>query len=215
MPRDSMQTAKTKIFGAIVSSIFLLQLFFLYSRPWWGPSDFPMTLVRSTTVPVVCGITAILAVVASQSSSQKRILYSIIVASTIQFITIRIMVQFQEPMLVILSLITSAFITFQFLEYGSISIARTSDRPDYPNKTASSSVTSGGAPTISGVVFRLTAVALAGWLGTYFMVGPIAFSEVGVVTVACLMLPIILFAILRWRQLRKKPASRPGEIGAE
>jgi len=154
-------------------------------------------------MPAVCGVTAILVVFSAKSSLQRNILYSIIIASAAQFMTIKIMLQFQQPALVILILIASAFITFQFLQYGSGLLAE----PDNLRRgTPSDRSTSKGVASIWGIVLRMTIVAIGGMLVSYFMVGSIAFSEFGIITIAVLMLPIIILVILQQHRLRKNSA---------
>jgi hypothetical protein len=196
-----MKPIKTRIFAVLVSAIFLMQVYLLYTRPWWGPeSRFPMTLVRSAVMPAVLGITAIVATFSAKASVQRNILYSIIIASAVQFIAVKIMLRFQQPALVVLILIASAFITFQLLQYGSIWLA---EPQDIRRQTPSDHPTAKGVASISGIVLRLTIVAVVGVLGTYFMVGPEAFSEFGVITMSVLMLPIIILVILQQHRLRK------------
>ncbi|MBF6571098.1 MAG: hypothetical protein IVW54_19710 [Candidatus Binataceae bacterium] len=116
-----MKAIKTRIFATIVSAIFLIQLYLLHSRPWWGPeSRFPMTLVRSIAMPAALGGTAILAILSAKSTVQRNLLYSIIIACAGQAVTVKLMLWLYQPALVMLILLLNAFIAFQFLRYGSI-----------------------------------------------------------------------------------------------
>lgn len=115
-----MQTAKTSLIASFVAVIFLLQIWMLYHWPsWWTQSQFPITIVRSVTMPILLGVIAGLAILFSQLEVQRRILYSIIIACVIVVVATKIMIWLHRPGVVILILLLNAFITVQFLRYGS------------------------------------------------------------------------------------------------
>jgi hypothetical protein len=119
-----MTTVKTLIFSTFVLGILSVQGFLVYTRPWWGAeAQFPMTLMRSVTIPTICGVTAILAIFSAKSAVQRNILYLIITASVAEIITVTLMLWFDQSPLIVLILILNAFITFQFLRYGDIALS--------------------------------------------------------------------------------------------
>jgi hypothetical protein len=185
---------KTKIFAALILVLFLAQLYLLYTTTWWGPETrFPMNVLLIPMNAAVPGVLAILCLPGSKSGTQRNILYSIIVASAVQVITIKIMLWLREPSLVVLVLLSADFIAFQYLQYFTQS--------NSTRETPSKSTTAKGTASIPGILFRLTLVGAGSLLLTRLMVGPMAFSEFGIITIIVLMLPIAIIAILKQRRL--------------
>ena len=119
-PNTIMQTAKLSLMVSLVTVLFLLQILVLNHYPsWWTQSHFPMTILGSVIMPTVLGITAGLAIVFSHAEVQRRLLYSIIVACVIELVATKIMLWLHQPAVVILVLLMNAFITVQFLRYGT------------------------------------------------------------------------------------------------
>jgi hypothetical protein len=171
-----------------------------------------MTLVRSPIQPAILGGTAILTTFFTKSSEQRSILASIIIASSLQFITLELMLRFQRPVLVILILIASDFITFRYLQYGRSLLREThNDRRETPSHRPTIKEVghkSGTVVSISGIVLRLTVIVVAVQLGIYFLAGHEAFSQFGLVTLGVVTSPIILLVIVQQYRLRKILQSR-------
>jgi hypothetical protein len=150
-----------------------------------------MTVLLSPMNAAAPGVLAILFIAGSKSGTQRNILYSIIAASAVQVIAIKIMLWFRQPALVIIVLLSTDFIAFQYLQYFTQS--------NFARETPKST-TAKGAASISGILLRLTLVGAASLLGLYFIVGSEAFTEFGVVTIAVLLVPIAIIVIVQSRR---------------
>jgi len=114
-----MQTRRTIAIAAFVSVILTGEIWLLSGQPFWGlNSPFPFTVLRTVDLPLVIGIGAVLAAMASRSAAQRRMLYSITAASVVEIVVVEIMVRLGEPALLLLVLLLNAFVKFQFLRYG-------------------------------------------------------------------------------------------------
>jgi hypothetical protein len=149
----------------------------------------------------VLGVTAILAALFSKSSFQRNILYLVIIASSVQFVTAEIMVRFQKSALIILILIANAFIIFQFLRYGSSLFEELQSDRNEPSSRRSGAAKRAGC--ISEIVFRSSIVAIVAVLGTYLLVGREAFTEFGLITIGAVLLPIFILIIVQQSRLHR------------
>ena len=79
-------------------AVFLLQFCAVYQAPRWGSnSPFPFTILRSIEMPVLIGVSAGVAAFLAGSATERKLLYSITVASLLQIGTIRAMVSASQP----------------------------------------------------------------------------------------------------------------------
>ena len=114
-----MQTRTTIAIATIVLVILTVEVWLLSEQPFWGlNSPFPFTVLRTVKLPLVIGIGAVLAAMASRSAAERRMLYSITAASVVEIAVVEVMVWLGRPALLILVLLLNAFVTFQFLRYG-------------------------------------------------------------------------------------------------
>ncbi|MGA8645051.1 hypothetical protein [Candidatus Binatus sp.] len=119
-----MRLLKTGIYVALGLLLFALQLWLVYPVPFWGlRSPFPYSILRSIEFPILLGVSGVVSALSAKSLAERRLFYSIVAASVAEIVTVKIMVWFSQPLLVLLVFIWNDFIAIQFLRYGELIFA--------------------------------------------------------------------------------------------
>jgi hypothetical protein len=115
-----MPSLKTVIWPMLgMLALFALQFALVYRVPYWGlRSPFPFAILRSVEMPIVLGLGCALAAVSTKSAAERKFLYSVIEGSLAEIVTIKAMVLFSQPLLLLVVFFLNAFMTVQLLRYG-------------------------------------------------------------------------------------------------
>jgi hypothetical protein len=115
-----MQLVKTTTSALLtLLTVFALQLALAYQVPHLGlTSPFPFTILRSFRMPIFVGIWAGLAALFAKSWLERKLFYSVVIASAAELVTVATMVSLAQPLLMLVIFFLNAFMTVQLLKYG-------------------------------------------------------------------------------------------------
>lgn len=115
-----MQLAKTTVLIIMAFGVFLAQFWLIWRTPWpMLTSQFPYTALTSSALPVLIGVTAVWAAIFAKSKTERRLFYSILMASIVEVAVLKCAIWWNHNLLIAGAPMLNAFITFQFLRYGS------------------------------------------------------------------------------------------------
>ena len=117
-----MRSSKANLYAALaLLTIFALQLALAYQVPNFGlMSPFPFALLRSFRMPIFVGIWAGLAALFAKSWLERKLFYSVVIASVAELVTVATMVFLAQPVLMLVIFFLNAFMTVQLLKYGRL-----------------------------------------------------------------------------------------------
>lgn len=211
-----MRTSTERLLTALgVLAFFVPQFWLVHSQPSWGLySPFPFTIQRSIGQPILLGLSAaVLAWEKSVSPSQRKLLYWIIAASVAEIVTIRAMLWFGQPLLLLAVFLLNAFMAVQLLRFGISWFLAKSDQTvrTKSHEAASAKTPAGRKPaTVRGMIFRF-GLAAVGFIAFGHFWAPSVPLTVQVEIVAAVLAPGIILAIILQVRLRKS-LSRAGKF---
>ncbi len=209
-----MPTSTERLLTALgVLAFFVPQFWLAHSQPSWGLySPFPFTIQRSIEQPILLGLSAaVLAWGKSVSLSQRKLLYSIIAASIAEIVTIRAMLWFHQPLLLLAVFLLNAFMAVQLLRFGISWFLAKSDQTvrTKSHEAASAKTPAGKKPaTVKGGIFRIGLVAVGIVALGHFWYPSVPLT-VDVEITAAVLAPGIIIVIIQQIWIRKS-LSRAG-----